>query len=109
VPPPAQTPPAIPPWDTPAAVPALPADQAAAGDGGSLVIGIAAAAAYLGYDKPDSFRRACTRHPVPGETRTADGRPAWPLAALGAWHGARDRPNAPGTASADTDGHGEAP
>ena len=50
-----------------------------------LIIGIAAAAEYLGYDKPDSFRRARTRHPIPGETRTTDGRPAWtPSSSL--WH-----------------------
>lgn len=55
------------------------------GGGGDLVIGIAAAASYLGYDKHDSFRRARTRHPIPGEIRTADGRPAWTPAAIQAW------------------------
>ena len=41
-----------------------------------LIVGIADAARFLGYDKPDSFRRARTRDPIPGETRTPDGRPA---------------------------------
>ena len=54
-----------------------------------LITGIAAAAGYLGYDKPDSFRRARTRHPIPGETRTPDGRPAWTPAALRDWHAQR--------------------
>jgi len=54
-----------------------------------LVTGIAAAAGYLGYDKPDSFRRARTRHPIPGETRTSDGRPAWTPRALLNWHAQR--------------------
>jgi hypothetical protein len=40
-----------------------------------MIIGIVAAARYLGYDKPDSFRRARTRHPIPGEGKTDDGRP----------------------------------
>ncbi|MDQ2816294.1 MAG: hypothetical protein M3Z75_31740 [Actinomycetota bacterium] len=31
---------------------------------------------YLGYRKPDSFRRARTRRPIPGETKTGDGRPS---------------------------------
>jgi hypothetical protein len=43
-----------PPGDEP---PAAPADQ--------MIIGIVAAARYLGYGKPDSFRRARTRHPHP--------------------------------------------
>jgi hypothetical protein len=47
-----------------------------------LIIGIADAASYLGYDKPDSFRRARTRHPIPGEGKTGDGRPCWTPAAL---------------------------
>jgi hypothetical protein len=54
-----------------------------------LITGIAAAD-YLGYGKPDSFRRARTRHPIPGETRTPDGRPAWTLAALRDWHALRN-------------------
>ena len=36
-----------------------------------LIVGIADAASYLGYDKPDSFRRARTRNPIPGERKTA--------------------------------------
>ena len=63
-------------------------------DGGDdLITGIAAAAGYLGYGKPDSFRRARTRHPIPGETRTSDGRPAWTPAALRAWHAQRNPGN----------------
>lgn len=80
---PAQTVSAVPPWDTPAAAPAAPAGQVTDGDG--LVVGIAAAASFVGYDKPDSFRRSRTRHPIPGETRTSDGRPAWAPDALRAW------------------------
>jgi hypothetical protein len=57
----------VPPWDT-AAAPAEPAEQVTESDREELVTGIAAAASYLGYDKPDSFRRARTRHPVPGRT-----------------------------------------
>ena len=60
-----------------------------------MITGIAAAAGYLGYDKPDSFRRARTRHPIPGETRTPDGRPAWTPAALRNWHAQRDGGNRP--------------
>jgi hypothetical protein len=73
VPPPAETPADVPPWDTTA----------------DLITGIAAAAGYLGYDKPDSFRRARTRHPIPGETRTPEGRPAWTPATLRTWHAQR--------------------
>lgn len=40
-----------------------------------------ASASYLGHDKPDSFPCARTRHPIPGETRSADGRSAWTLPA----------------------------
>ena len=65
-------------WDATATPAAASADD----DAGGLITGIAAAAGYLGYDKPDSFRRARTRHPIPGETRTPDGRPAWTPAAL---------------------------
>jgi len=61
------------------------AGQAMADRGEDLIIGIAGAAGYLGYDQPDSFRRAHTRHPIVGETRTPDGRPAWTSAALRAW------------------------
>ena len=81
VPPPAETLSGVPPWDTSADSADVPAGQAAGGLNG-LITGIAAAAGYLGYDKPDSFRRARTRHPIPGETRTRDGRPAWTPAAL---------------------------
>ena len=86
--PPAETLSAVPPWDTPVATPAVTAETVTDGDEQELVIGIAAAASYLGYDKPDSFRRARTRHPIPGETRVQDGRPAWAPAALK--RGARD-------------------
>ena len=87
-PPPAETLSGVPPWDTPADQADAPADQVTGG-GDDLITGIAAAAGYLGYDKPDSFRRARTRHPIPGETRTSDGRPAWTPAALRAWHAQR--------------------
>ena len=76
--PPAETPSGVPPWDTPA-------DQVTSG-AEDLVVGIADAAGYLGYGKADSFRRARTRHPIPGETRTPDGRPAWTPATLRTWH-----------------------
>jgi hypothetical protein len=73
---PAQTrsdvPPDVPPQPTPA-----PAAGTGGGGDGELITGIDAAARYLGYDKPDSFRRARTRNPIPGEARTGDGRPAW--------------------------------
>ncbi len=52
-------------------------------------MGIAAGARYLGYDKPDSFRRARTRHPIPGEGRTDDGPPCWTPGALRSWQGKR--------------------
>jgi hypothetical protein len=87
-PPPAETLSGVPFWDSPAA----PADASAdpvTGGGDDLVTGITAAAGYLGYDKPDSFRRARTRHPIPGETRTSDGRPAWTSRALLNWHAQR--------------------
>ena len=57
--------------------------------GDKLIIGIADAASYLGYDKPDSFRRARTRHPIPGEGKTGDGRPCWTPAALRSWQSKR--------------------
>jgi hypothetical protein len=85
VPPPAETPPSVPRWDTPP-------DQDT-GDSGDLITGIAAAAEYLGYDKPDSFRRARTRHPIPGETRTGDGRPAWTHDVLRDWYSQRNAGN----------------
>jgi len=47
------------------------------------------AARYLGYDKPDSFRRARTRHPIPGEGKTDDGRPSWTPGALRSWQSKR--------------------
>jgi hypothetical protein len=75
--PPAETLSGVPPWDTPA--------EQVTGSAQDLVVGIADAAGYLGYGKPDSFRRARTRHPIPGETRTPDGRPAWTPATLRAW------------------------
>jgi hypothetical protein len=63
-------------------------DEVPAG-GGELIVGIAAVAAHLGYDKPDSFRRARTRHPIPGEGKTADGRPCWPPHVLRDWQSRR--------------------
>ena len=54
-----------------------------------MIIGIAAAARYLRYRKPDSFRRARTRHPIPGETKTDDGRPCWTPQALRSWQSKR--------------------
>jgi hypothetical protein len=60
-----------------------------AGPGPDAVIGIPAAARLLGYDKPESFRRARTRHPIPGEQRLPDGRPWWTPQALRNWHASR--------------------
>ena len=57
--------------------------------GHELIIGIADAAFYLGYDKPESFRRARTRHPIPSEGKTDDGRPCWTRAALRSWQSKR--------------------
>jgi hypothetical protein len=54
-----------------------------------MIIGIAAAARYLGYRKPDSFRRARTRRPIPGEDKTDDGRPRWTPQALRSWQSKR--------------------
>ena len=54
-----------------------------------IIVGIAAAARYLGYDKPDSFRRARTRHPIAGEGKTDDGRPCWTPDALRSWQSKR--------------------
>jgi len=54
-----------------------------------VIVGIAAAARYLRYDKPDSFRRARTRHPIPGEARTPDGRPCWTPQVLRSWQSKR--------------------
>ena len=66
-------------------------DQDTVTDGGedTVIVGIAAAARYLGYDKPDSFRRARTRHPIPGESRTGDGRPCWTAQVLRSWQSKR--------------------
>jgi hypothetical protein len=52
------------------------------------VVGLAAAAGHLGMEI-EAFRKARSRRPVPGETVTADGRPAWPAAALTAWRESR--------------------
>ena len=52
-------------------------------------MGITAAAHYLGYDKPESFRRARTRNPVLGEGKTPDGRPRWTPQALRSWQSKR--------------------
>ena len=57
--------------------------------GDELIIGLADAASYLVDDKPDSFRRARTRHPIPGEGKTGDGRPCWTPAALRSWQSKR--------------------
>ena len=57
--------------------------------GGQLIIGLADAAYYLGYDKPESFRRARTRNPIPGEGKTNDGRPCWSPSALRSWQSKR--------------------
>lgn len=73
------------PWPpAPQAGPA-PAD----GPGPDAIIGIAAAAGFLGYDKPESFRRARTRTPIPGEGKLPDGRPYWPPHALRDCHSGR--------------------
>ena len=49
--------------------------MAACPDECDLIVGIEDAAGFLGYGKADSFRRARTRHPIPGETGTSGGRP----------------------------------
>jgi hypothetical protein len=54
-----------------------------------MIVGIAAAARYLGYSKPDSFRRARTRYPVPGQRKLPDGRPCWTPAVLRIWQSKR--------------------
>ena len=54
-----------------------------------IIVGIAAAARYLGYDKPDSFRRAQNRHPIDGEGRTGNSRPCWTPGALRSWQSKR--------------------
>ena len=81
IPVPAQTPSGVPP-DVPAPDTVGPS-RAAPGTGpvpwagrhratapaDDLIVGIPAAARFLGYGKPDSFRRARTRHPIPGERK----------------------------------------
>jgi hypothetical protein len=64
-------------------------DAPAPHDDGDWIVGITAAADYLGYDKPDSFRCARTRHPIPGEHKTPVGRPCWPAHALRSWQSKR--------------------
>lgn len=96
IPQPAETLSAVPPWDT-AAAPATAAEPFTGNEGDALVVGIADAATYLGYHKPDSFRRARTRRPIPGEKRTSDGRPAWAADALRTWHTGRSHPGADDT------------
>ena len=64
-------------------------EPAEAGSAEEMIVGIVAAARYLGYDKPDSFRRARTRHPIPGETKTPDGRPCWTPHVLRGWQSKR--------------------
>ena len=54
-----------------------------------VMVGIAAAARYLGYDNPDSFRRARTRQPIPDERKMPEGRPYWTPAALRSWQSKR--------------------
>lgn len=87
---PAQRPPDVPPDVPPPDTPARPLEAVgpAGGSEGEMIVGIAAAA-YLGYGKPDSFRRARTRHPIPGETKTPDGRPCWTPTALRSWQSKR--------------------
>ncbi len=91
-PPPAETPSGVPPWDATADQADAPVDRVT-DSGDNLITGIADAAGYLGYDKPESFRCARTRHPIPGETRTPDGRPAWTPATLREWHAQRNAAN----------------
>jgi len=69
--------------------PAAPGHAVTTAPGDDLIIGIADAASYLGYDKPESFRRARTRNPIPGESKTEDGRPCWTPAALRSWQSKR--------------------
>jgi hypothetical protein len=56
-----------------------------------LIVGLDAAARHLGM-KPDAFRKARQRRPVPGEAAGPDGRPAWPAEALTRWR--QPRPSA---------------
>jgi hypothetical protein len=97
----ADVPAGVPPPDTPARPLPTPGPARRAGrhrapgptatpvPGDGLIIGVADAASYLGYDKPESFRRARTRNPIPGEGRTGDGRPCWTPAALRSWQSKR--------------------
>lgn len=55
----------------------------------NLIIGITAAAEFLGYEKAESFRRARGRNPIPGEMRTSDDRPCWTPASLRSWQSKR--------------------
>jgi len=87
-PPPAETLSGVPPWDTTAGTADAPTGQTMGGSE-DLVIGIAAAAGYLGYVKPDSFRRARTRRPHPRRNPHPDGRPAWTPRSLRNWHAQR--------------------
>jgi hypothetical protein len=64
-------------------------DAATPAPGGQLIVGLADAASYLGYDKSESFRRARTRNSIPGEGMTDDGRPCWTPAALRSWQSKR--------------------
>ena len=93
----------VPPPDTPARPRPVPGPARQAGrhrapgpgptatpaPGGGLIIGLADAASYLGYDKPESFRRARTRTSIPGEGTMPDGRPCWTPAALRSWQSKR--------------------
>ena len=76
-------------WGERAAPRRRPRPTATPTPGERLIIGIADAASYLGYDKPESFRRARTRNPIPGEGKTDDGRPCWTPAALRSWQSKR--------------------
>ena len=87
VPPPAETPPGVPSWDTTVGQPNIFAGQVT-GRAEELITGIAAAG-YLGYGNPGSFRRARTRHPISGETCPLDGRPALTPAVLRTWYAQR--------------------
>jgi hypothetical protein len=72
-----------------ATTPATSSPTALPAPGDGLIIGIADAASYLSYDKPESFRRARTRNPIPGEGKMPDGRPCWTPAALRSWQSKR--------------------
>ena len=64
-------------------------DRVTSAPGAELTIGIAAAVSYLGYGKPDSFRRVRSRYPIPGEGKTDDGRPCWTPQVLRSWQSKR--------------------